>query len=120
MDEIEVTDEMVSAGMDAFVIMGATVNEAIAAAIAVSPLYKRVKESEAELAKFQWQGIESAPKDGTSFLGYEAIDETIYVAFYDAKFKGFYLIGDGYNDYKGYPTHWMPLPEPPNMGHSNA
>lgn len=97
MDEIEVTDEMVKKDKSAG-------NEA---------LIKRVRKLEAELAKCQWQGIESAPKDGTSFLGYEAIDETIYVAFYDANFKGFYLIGDGYNDYKGYPTHWMPLPEPP-------
>jgi hypothetical protein len=66
----------------------------------------------------EWQQIETAPKDGTAFLAYwlrrypdgtryEAITPYV-VAFYErGRFWPYYLEDD-------QPTHWMPLPEPPN------
>lgn len=54
----------------------------------------------------EWQPIETAPKDGTWFLAYEA-DVPMYTAHWDE---------DGWYDleWKCRPTHWMPLPEPPS------
>lgn len=67
-----------------------------------------------------WQPIETAPKDGnimvayaTGFGGAFGILPVVSVAFW-------YDIGDtpGWNDLlyntSSTPTHWMPLPEPPN------
>ena len=71
-----------------------------------------------------WQSIDTAPKDGTPVLLYDAscedwavgsctgidydgtklwhlsVSETLYVSFCE-------------NEYVLTPTHWMPLPEPP-------
>jgi hypothetical protein len=62
----------------------------------------------------EWQPIETAPKDGTAFLGYNAGRERIYLiesvhVEYDSKTT--------WQDRAGYYnitlTHWMPLPPPP-------
>ena len=53
-----------------------------------------------------WLPIEIAPKDGTEILAYA--DNKIMVLYWD---RGFWLWGAiAIHD----PTHWMPLPEPPN------
>jgi hypothetical protein len=58
--------------------------------------------------KDEWQGIESAPKDGTGFLGWNAEWETSHEMYWLHLHKtwsyGSILL----------PTHWMPLPAPPN------
>lgn len=69
-----------------------------------------------ELAPDGWRPIETAPKDGTAVLVYLAPFEPMqgsYIATYDAWFVGARSIigkqlGDAYT-----PTHWMPLPAPP-------
>jgi len=86
----------------------------------------RIEELEAELARLReaqaWQPIETAPKDGTLFVAVGFVKEHAY-----ATVGGFELwdIEEGiwgfhdhnasewFEDEKDWPTHWMPLPEPP-------
>lgn len=63
------------------------------------------------------------PKDGTPFLCYDPSqvnnfpEATIYVVVYHEKETGFYEKGyieaGGECYFSWEPTHWMPLPEPP-------
>ena len=63
-----------------------------------------------------WQPIETAPKDGTRFLGYlpkrdnENDEPEIQTLYHTGK-----LISSFTNGYfiQYTPTHWMPLPKPP-------
>ena len=66
-------------------------------------------KAEAQLEKSQWQPIETAPKDGSLFLGVMD-DGWQFVALWDRGNKRF--ITDDARNF-AYPTHWMPLPEPP-------
>ena len=59
-----------------------------------------------------WQGIETAPTDGTRILGYA-----------DGDYAAVYWTGDYWNlcvcgayaeDGEWTPTHWQPLPDEPN------
>ena len=77
----------------------------------------------------EWQPIETAPKDGTRVLlfpqycvaHWEFGDENWMIAPLDMsempveeRFKGtFYCIYPEVIYEDGVPTHWMPLPEPP-------
>ena len=56
-----------------------------------------------------WQPIETAPKDGTEILGWpvEGGDNNIAIVYYF--FRGWCS-----GDYGADPTHWMPLPKPPD------
>lgn len=66
-----------------------------------------------------WQPIETAPKDGTRFLG--ANDEGISITSWSDMWNGTWTdeastTDDGHGWYghdNWIPTHWMPLPEPP-------
>lgn len=67
----------------------------------------------------QWQGIESAPKDGTKVLLIDMEDTAILgptyalAAWEYGKWRDMGDIGAaGCDPYT--PTHWMPLPEPPS------
>lgn len=58
-----------------------------------------------------WRPIESAPKDGTSVLLFTV----------DGVMEGYFSHGSWQNYVCGgpaeyFPTHWMPLPTPPNGG----
>jgi hypothetical protein len=65
----------------------------------------------------RWQPIDTAPKDGTWIWCVEAdiackTNPTQYaMRWCDQRNAGWY------DDYNGQcdPTHWMPLPEPPNV-----
>ena len=66
--------------------------------------YQRAK------AALQWQPIETAPKDGTEFLGSVGVSYQggVVVLHWDKD--------DGFIDWDADfwdPTHWMPLPPPP-------
>ena len=53
-----------------------------------------------------WQPIETAPKDGTEILAWDGIEHKI--ARWDEP-SGWFL-----SDWmRCYPTHWQPLPAPP-------
>lgn len=64
----------------------------------------------------EWRGIESAPKDGTWVL---VIDSEYgdhggaFVARYTEAFSGCWLINTSHIPHIVYPTHWQPLPTPP-------
>lgn len=66
-----------------------------------------------------WQPIETAPKDGTAFLGWLP-DRQGFVARQDIGIcswsewgGGIWSLG-GHTSVTSQPTHWMPLPEPPS------
>ncbi|MFT8243472.1 DUF551 domain-containing protein [Roseomonas sp. BN140053] len=73
-----------------------------------------------------WQGIETAPKDGTRFLGWSAVDDVITVTFW-GRVGGFTpsrdgrtWLGEAWSDHRGKPdawepTHWCALPSPPEV-----
>jgi hypothetical protein len=67
----------------------------------------------------KWQPIESAPKDGTEILGWDKEGKYASVSF---KVTRYYCNWENkYRDSKSWwkgnvtctPTHWMPLPKPP-------
>ena len=63
-----------------------------------------------------WQPIETAPTDGTEVLVYAR--GSYAVAFWSGKeWRDMGDIGWAgmYGDDGNQPTHWMPLPEPPNV-----
>lgn len=63
----------------------------------------------------EWQPIETAPKDGRSFIGYNPFTEA-HEAYWDASAES-WVIRTWHTGMEGpwFPglTHWMPLPEPP-------
>ena len=68
-----------------------------------------------------WEAIESAPKDGTGFLAYHAIEAGRYWAFLSCYWTdgdvglGWYTVDlfDARNERLVTPTHWRHLPQPP-------
>jgi hypothetical protein len=63
------------------------------------------------MAVNDWQEIETAPRDGTHILGYvlDGTEHHIYEVIHDHH-GSWYESGE---EYRFRPTHWMPLPEPP-------
>lgn len=60
-----------------------------------------------------WQPISTAPKDGTEFLAWsEAQGFDVVQSFEYEREDGSHAWFNG--DVYVNPTHWMPLPEPPN------
>lgn len=59
----------------------------------------------------EWQPIETAPKDGSSFLAYE--DGEVFRCWVEfSEYEGGYYYQD-VMDCEPSPTHWMTLPLPP-------
>ena len=56
----------------------------------------------------EWMPIESAPRDGTSVLAVDQL-ENVAILFFDRRWRESY----GFNDPVWRPTHWLPLPTPP-------
>jgi hypothetical protein len=56
----------------------------------------------------EWQPIESAPRDGTDILGCWCRSNVMGVVSY---FGGIWLEND---EKVSAPSHWMPLPDPPD------
>jgi hypothetical protein len=63
--------------------------------------------------RFEWQPIETAPKDGTWCLIWLIYNAAV-VAFWDEEDQGWYGIGNKIKPDEV--THWMPMPEPPKEG----
>lgn len=62
-----------------------------------------------------WQPIETAPKDGTLILGYYPAMPPHHFRMLILKWKrkAFAAAGGSSRELVSKPTHWMPLPEPP-------
>jgi hypothetical protein len=65
----------------------------------------------------EWQPIETAPRDGTNIL---IVNHKGNIASGLWQCGGWWLRGGNgpntfFNDHHG-PTHWMPLPSPPEVG----
>lgn len=60
-----------------------------------------------------WLPIETAPKDGTKILAFDDFNEIMVVRYV---FDSFFECGE----YQVEPTHWMPLPEAPNIDITGA
>ena len=63
----------------------------------------------------RWQPIETAPKDGTKILAYDPDRGGSCEILYWGSWKGKGAWQD--DEANGYyePSHWMPLPEPPQQ-----
>ena len=62
-----------------------------------------------------WKPIETAPKDGTEVLvwGYGQMSVAKFISGVHGEWKVY--TSDGWYGYDSFPTHWMPLPKPPEM-----
>lgn len=67
-----------------------------------------------------WQPIETAPKDGTYVLllgdsGYTTTPYRVAVGCWIEGYRDFWInhSNDAFTDDGEPPTHWMPLPDPP-------
>ncbi len=58
----------------------------------------------------KWQPIGTAPRDGTNILIYEADEGTVRVARWRDD-----TIPTGWTGSERSPSHWLPLPLPPNQ-----
>ncbi len=61
----------------------------------------------------EWQPIETAPKDGTRFIGLKP-NRNVEVVHWSTKYRPSAWATD--EEFYLYPTHWMPLPAPPASG----
>lgn len=88
------------------------------------PRYTRFKEQkhliDQLLAERKWQDIASAPKDGTDIIVFDVLSGRGGVGFfgwdgdaYDDPVPPFQVF-ISFNESCETPTHWMPLPQPPN------
>lgn len=58
-----------------------------------------------------WQPIETAPRDGVTFLAWDGY--AVLGAWYEIDCEYHYWAMDGDEIDAADVTHWMPLPEPP-------
>lgn len=64
----------------------------------------------------EWKPIETAPKDGTRVLLGRADEGWTTVGSFDDERDEWWESNTNWDDFNGapiYPTHWQPLPEPP-------
>jgi hypothetical protein len=61
-----------------------------------------------------WQPIETAPKDGTRFLAPSIDGRTVTIGLWSDQWGGYWDdLTVGHLNGQWHPTHWMPLPPPP-------
>lgn len=62
-----------------------------------------------------WLSIDTAPRDGTRFLVYDDFEPALESAWIDE--EGELRPCSNRSAFWHRPTHWMPLPSLPNIGH---
>lgn len=61
-----------------------------------------------------WRGIESAPHKGKIIVGYAIVDaKTQNWNMHLISWDEYHKVWDGWPKYMAPPTHWQPLPAPP-------
>ena len=73
-----------------------------------------VIEGRVLLARRKWEPIETAPMDGTVILGYALGEMTTVYWIPNNQYWTLNRAGAFAEDGEWWPTHWQPLPEPPN------
>ena len=72
---------------------------------------------EAMIRECGWRPIETAPKDGTKIIAFDKMMAEYFVAFFVSTGWIQEWRCDGVRgpeiDFDIFPTHWMPLPQPP-------
>lgn len=67
----------------------------------------------------EWRPIDTAPKDGSHVMLGDAPEQYVCEGYYEEDGdRGWYMANTHWTDaYDGrvYPTHWQPLPSPPEM-----
>jgi hypothetical protein len=67
----------------------------------------------------EWQPIDTAPRDGRTIIAYRPTDpphiEGMYWANYEKDNGAWHWSYDGESSLTIPPSHWMPLPEPPQL-----
>lgn len=74
----------------------------------------------------KWHPIETAPKDGSNIIGYNGEDvaemvwedwpdDNRHVGWCRAGFESGGMLYETHNRMEPEPTHWMPLPKPPDV-----
>lgn len=66
-----------------------------------------------KLVQDGWQPIETAPKDGSSVLVYEGFEPIVTEGWWDAEDEMWRPSGSRNYPFWHQPTHWQPLPDPP-------
>lgn len=61
--------------------------------------------------RMEWQPIETAPKDGTDILVFHPVSAEQFVVYFKL---GYWYVSSNTRLSKA-PSHWMSLPEPPNV-----
>jgi hypothetical protein len=101
-------------------VIPADISEEVEAEVstALHKMVDDVRRYEAFNAESPWRPIATAPKDGSAILSWPAQsaftgDDTIsyVVRWSDWKEAWIEASGEEYDTF--HPTHWMPLPEPP-------
>jgi hypothetical protein len=102
------TDDLIQQLME----MAASKHDDLSVAAAAA---QRIEELEKAASKFQWQPIEAAPRDGTHILCYNPRYGMILNGVWSGEAQNCFEMKDERLEYikDFYPTHWMPLPEPP-------
>jgi hypothetical protein len=69
----------------------------------------------------EWKPIETAPKDESTVIVYCQVSEMVGTAYFDVrliqgiyKWAWYWCWSDPDEESDCYPTHWMPLPSPPD------
>lgn len=75
------------------------------------PLLDRITELQAQLQQYQWQPIETAPKDGTEIIIYFKSNKKSFIVTWN--YCGAYWMLFDTKEKTGTPSHWMPLPAAP-------
>lgn len=66
-----------------------------------------------EMSHCEWKPIEEAPKTRTAILVWCPERKNTYMVTWDDRYDGEWRTFGGFTTLGEYPSHWMPVPPPP-------